>query len=113
MTSRNEFSRKTKFTAYMRANGFCQKCGARLAPGKYRYDHIDPDWFSGCNDLSNCQVICLDCDAPKTAKDQGDIAKSKRIRDKRIGAKTSRNPMPGSRRSRYKKTMSGKVVLRW
>jgi hypothetical protein len=40
------------------------------------------------------------------------IAKVKRIRQRHIGAKQSRSPLPGGRRSQWKKKMDGSVVRR-
>ena len=112
MTRRMEFTRATKRQAWRRCNGFCEgvvdvgtdrlrpsygftaqrRCDAPLELGCFHYDHIDPEWFSGCNDLSNCQVLCVPCHREKTADDQTNIAKSKRIRDKRSKALTSWRP---------------------
>ena len=112
-TPRKEFSRKTKLAAYMRANGHCEQCGSRLQVGRFRYDHISPDYFSKDNSLENCMVICtIVCDPPKTARDQAIIAKSKRIQDKAIGALKSNRPMPGSRASGWRKRMDGTVERR-
>lgn len=125
---RREFSRATKRAAWERANGRCEgniayqfvpgtvspdyRCGAPIDIGNFHYDHIDPDWYSKDNELSNCQVLCTACHKAKTAGDGADIAKSKRIRDKRIKALVSKRPMPGSRRSKFKKKMDGTVVDR-
>jgi hypothetical protein len=40
------------------------------------------------------------------------MQKADRVIKKTYGIATSRNPMPGGRASKWKKTMSGKVVLR-
>ncbi len=128
---RREFTRKTKRLAWERCGGRCEayrpvpyqtagglpyqrleRCGSMLRPGHFVYDHIDPDWFSKDNELDNCQVICDLCDRDKTAKDQGDIAKSKRIIDKGIKALTSRRPLPGGKHDRRKKRIDGTVVER-
>jgi 5-methylcytosine-specific restriction enzyme A len=127
--SRREFSRKTKRLAWERCGGRCEGvlpppsnsfqtfdiilyCSAPLRSGQFEYDHHDPDWFSNDNELSNCVVLCRTCHRSKTAKDQGDIAKTKRIRDKAIGALTSKNPMPFGRKSPWKKKLNGDVVQR-
>ena len=92
-SKRREFSVRTKFIAWVRSGGRCEavivyrdgssaRCDAKLFPGRFRYDHIDPDWFSKDNSLDNCQVICLECDGRKTPRDQKNVAKSKRIRRK-------------------------------
>jgi hypothetical protein len=40
------------------------------------------------------------------------IARVKRIHQRHIGAKQSRNPLPGGRNSMFKKKMDGTVVRR-
>jgi 5-methylcytosine-specific restriction protein A len=111
VSERQEFSKKVRLAAWDRCGGHCEGCTAKLYPGKFTYDHIIPDWMGGEPTLENCQVICSACDKPKTAKDQGDIAKAKRIRAKHAGIrKPSR--FPCSRDSRWKKRMDGTVVER-
>jgi hypothetical protein len=99
---RREFTTKTKRIAYERChiNGVpcCEKCKAPLQIGRFTYDHIDPDYFSKDNSLENCQVIGWCCDKPKTAKDQKDIAKVKRIRDRFTGIKKPKVGFRGSRK---------------
>lgn len=126
--SRHEFDTKTRAAAWERCGGRCEgevyvddpmhylfdtrRCNAPLDLGCFHYDHIDPDYISGRNDLDNCQVLCVPCHREKTALDQGKIAKVKRIQHKRIKAKTSRNPLPFGKDSKFKKTLRGKVVQR-
>ena len=116
---RREFSAKVCAAAFQRADGRCEgerngdRCGTRLTVGKFRYDHILPDWLGGEPTLANCQVICMACDGAKTQADQTRIAKTKRIRARHIGAVSpSSRPMPGSRRDKFRKKVSGEVVLR-
>lgn len=119
---RREFDTKTKRTAWDRChiNGVpcCegilpagheragQRCCGPLTPGRFTYDHVDPDYFSKDNSLENCQVLGWCCDRPKTAKDQGDIAKTKRIKDREIGIKKKRSGFRGWRK------MNGEIVWR-
>jgi 5-methylcytosine-specific restriction protein A len=119
---RNEFSRATRRQAWERARGQCEgqiwadggytRCTAPIDLGRFHYDHIDPDFISGRNDLYNCAVLCLECHHAKTARDQGTIAKVKRIRDKQIKALTSKRPLPFGRGSKLKKKIGGQVVPR-
>lgn len=87
---RQEFSAKTKDQAFERSGGFCEGCGLPLQPGRITYDHRIPDWMGGEPTLENCQVLGWCCDKPKTAKDQGDIAKVKRIRRRDNGIRRPR-----------------------
>jgi 5-methylcytosine-specific restriction protein A len=110
--SRREFSTRTKALAFQRANGRCEKCGIRLQPGRIAYDHDNPDGLTGSNDLCNCAVLCTPCHREKTRVDLGTIAKAKRRHARDIGARTSRQPLPGGKRSKWKKKLDGTVVLR-
>lgn len=112
MTRRREFSTKVKLHAFIRCNGRCERCGSRLSPGKYRYDHDTPDWMGGDPTLENCVVACSGCDGPKTAADQSAIAKTKRQMAKHVGAYSTAHPLPCGRRSKWKKKVDGSVVLR-
>lgn len=113
MTRPHEFSRKVKVAAFERAGGRCEKCTARLVPGKFRFDHILPLALDGESTLENCQCICLTCDAPKTADDIGRIRKADRAQARHIGAKArSRSPLPGGRDSKFKRKLDGTVVPR-
>lgn len=84
---RQEFTRKIMSAAWDRCGGQCEKCTAKLFPGKYAYDHILPDQLGGEPVLSNCQVLCNNCHAEKTfGTDIPSIRKSDRQRDKFRGA---------------------------
>lgn len=89
MTSRKEFSAKTKDQAHARANGHCENraCSAKLCPGKFHYDHILPCALGGTPVLANCQVLCDNCHKAKSAKeDVPRIRKADRQRRQHIGA---------------------------
>ena len=102
-----------------RCNGLCEgilpdgtKCEANLWQKMRHFDHIIPDAIGGDNSLTNCAVLCVPCHGTKTAKiDVPMIAKAKRVYDKHNGIrKPSR--FPGSRDSKFKKKISGEVILR-
>ena len=113
MTSRREFSPKVKAAAFERANGHCEECTAHLYPGRFAYDHVIPDALGGEPTLENCAVLCTACHGRKTAKgDVPRIAKAVREHQKHIGARKSKNPIPGSRSTRFRKRMDGAVVIR-
>lgn len=89
---RQEFPAKVKQAAFDRAKGQCERCTARLYPGKYRYNHRIPDALGGDPTLENCELLCLACDTPQTyGKDIPAIAKSKRVRRKHAGIKKPRS----------------------
>ena len=115
---RRDCPAKVKAAAFERAAGCCEaikadgaRCGLKLQVGRYRYDHILPDWLGGEPTIDNCCVQCSACDTPKTASDQTRIAKTKRQKLAHIGARPS-SRMAGSRSSPFKKKMNGQTVLR-
>jgi 5-methylcytosine-specific restriction protein A len=109
---RKEFSTKTKALAFQRANGRCEECGARLTIGKFHYDHDTPDGLLGEPTLANCRVLCIACHLPKTRRDVHNISKAKRREARHIGARKSPNPLPCGKASKWKKKITGEVVLR-
>lgn len=85
--TRREFTRKIMSAAWERCGGRCEKCTAKLFPGRFAYDHILPDQMGGEPTLDNCQVLCDACHSEKTFRlDIPTIRKSDRQRDKFRGA---------------------------
>lgn len=88
---RLEFSAKTKLAAFQRANGHCEQCTARLAPGNVEYDHRIACELGGDNSPENCVVLCKTCHRAKTRGDAGAIAKAKRRERKAAGIRKPRS----------------------
>src|SRR5438874_303166 len=92
--ARKEFSKLVQRSAFLRADGKCEGCGAKLSVGRFAYDHRIPDGLTGEPTLENCQVLCSPCHRAKTDIDVADIARAKRRADKHIGVKDPhRRPM--------------------
>ncbi len=85
---RQEFSKATRISAWDLAGGVCQ-CGCRQKiVGTPEYHHIVPAALGGSNALENCSVLSKRCHRVLTAKtDVPQIAKSRRIFEKRIGVR--------------------------
>ncbi len=111
---RREFPLSVKRAAYERSRGRCEACNAGgLAFNAMQYDHVLADGLGGEPTLENCEALCGPCHQAKTStRDVPMIAKAIRIGKKWRGEKVSRNPMPGSRRSPWKKGFEGKAVRR-
>jgi len=123
---RREFSAKTKTAAWERAGGQCEglviterswpvlvRCTAPVDIGCFVYEHLNPAWMSDDASLENCAVYCLRCAKVKTKLDVKNIAKAKRIIAKRTKTKKPRGrPLPGTKRSGWKKSVGGKVERR-
>ena len=116
---RKEFSRRVKGLAFKRCMDemgvpHCEKCGVVLVAGNINYDHDIAAGLGGGSDLENCRVLCIKiCHVKKThTEDNPIMQKADRVLKKTYGIAKSRNPMPGSRNSPWKKTMSGKIIRR-
>lgn len=112
--TRKNFPRKILAEGFLRAGGCCENpdCGAKLKVGEGEGDHILPDALGGETTLENLQILCRICHKDKTKQDVSQIRKADRQRDKFTGAKKTRNPLPGSKSSRWKRKMNGEVVER-
>ncbi len=111
---RREFPTRVRVQAFDRANGRCEECGTYLQAGRVEYHHRIPDALGGEPTLENCVCLCKPCHAASTHQsDVPRIAKMKRQRAIHIGAKApSRNPLPGSKASGWKRRMNGEWVRR-
>jgi 5-methylcytosine-specific restriction enzyme A len=103
-----------RLALFLRARGRCAACGWLLAPGtRWEVDHILPRALGGRDTPDNLQVLCRTCHAAKTARqDAPALAKTRRLKARHLGATRPRSIMPGSRRSRWKKGLDGRVELR-
>lgn len=103
---REEFSKSVRLAAWARCGGLCEcGCGQRII-GTPEYHHIVPASLGGPGTLDNCWVMARRCHRVWTAGPEGNpaIAKSTRVHEKRIGARTSRRGFRGWRK------FSGEVV---
>lgn len=115
MTSRREFTARTKTRAFAKAGGCCERCGVKLATGKAapEYHHKVTAEDGGGNGLENCEVLCRACHAHQTHKVEAPAkAEGRRKMMKHHGEKKSRFPLPGGRGSRLKRKIGGEVVRR-
>ncbi len=116
---RKEFSRRIKMLAFKRCcdeKGLphCEGCGILLTAGNLHYDHDQADGLGGENTLDNCRVLCIKiCHKKKTQEHDNPIMqKADRVLKKTYGIAKAKKPFPGSRSSKWKKTMDGRVVKR-
>lgn len=117
---RLEFTDKTKTAAFWAAGGCCQSCGIKLRDGmRKEYDHIKTAFHGGDNSVENCQVLCGACHDAKTRDMNSNASvmsmpKSRRMRRAMAGqsGRTKSRPIPGSRRSKWRKKVNGQTEFR-
>lgn len=113
MSPRAEFSKRTKLIAWNRSQGRCEQCTAKLFTGNIEYHHVREATFNGLASLDNCMVLCRACHRTITKSRAPLIAKSNRQRAAYIGLrKNNYPPIPGTKRSGWKKRMDGTVERR-
>ena len=93
--------------------GICALTGRKIMPGdQWDCDHKLALANGGEHRESNLQPALREAHRKKTAEDVKVKAKIDRVRKKHLGIKTTRSPMPGSKASKWKRTIGGKCVLR-
>lgn len=111
-TKRGNLSTRRKLAIFEREKGLCALCGCRLQPGKFIYEHMRALELGGSDTDDNIRLTCLPCAGSKTRDDHRRAAKAKRVKAKSLGLKKSKNPLPGSKGSKWKRKMDGSVVRR-
>ena len=118
------FSKEVKRAALDRSGKRCEATGALYGlPDGVRcqsdlgygveFDHIDLWAKSRDSSVDNCAAVCPRCHRFKSTKhDTPKAAKTVRQRDKHSGIRAERAVMPGSRKSRWKRTLDGRTVER-
>jgi len=109
---RRPLTRKQRVEVFMSTDGRCYVCGQKLRGDAWEAEHPLALALGGSDEISSLRPICRPCHKPKTAADKAAIGKCKRIRDRHIGAKRSKCPMPGSRESGWSKRMDKTVERR-
>lgn len=93
--------------------GRCYYCTRKLYAGKpWACDHIVALINGGEHREKNLAPICDLCHKLKTGEDVAAKSKTYKTQLKHYGVKKSRNPMPGSKASKWKRRMDGTVVRR-
>jgi 5-methylcytosine-specific restriction protein A len=103
---------RVRLRTFERAGGRCAACERKIGPADtWQCDHVVALVNGGANAEANLQVLCGWCHRAKTADDVAEKSRSARIRARHLGVRSG-PVMPGSRRSKFKKKLSGEVVLR-
>jgi 5-methylcytosine-specific restriction endonuclease McrA len=90
----------------------CGHCGRPIG-GKLRaeYDHVIPLCIGGKHEEGNLALVCNECHSAKTKLDVKIKAKIARVRKRKLGIRKP-SKFACSRSSKWKKKISGEVILR-
>lgn len=113
--TRRRLTTKMRLQVFERAGGLCDICGGKIHAGdRWENSHRIPLEAGGPDDETNWFPAHYKCHRDQTAKiDIPLVAKLKRISASHKGAKApSRNPLPGSKASGWRRKMDGTVVRR-
>jgi len=106
---------RVKLRLFDQQGGKCAKCVRKLglAGEGVEFDHTIALVNGGENREANIQALCPPCHAPKTKSDVAVKSKTARVKAKNMGIKApTKHPMPGSRASKFKRTIDGRTVAR-
>lgn len=124
MIDRLEFTKPVKLKMFKRAGGpenpCCEECRVSVKGKPFEYDHTIEEWER--EDVArglrppltedDGKLLCIPCHDEKSGKKTSERAHVTRIAVKAAKAKISRNPMPGSKASKWKRKMDGTIVRR-
>lgn len=107
-------TKKRRAEVFLAADGTCHICSEKISDAeKWEVEHVIPIQLGGEDDIPNTQPAHVSCHKAKTKTDITQIAKAKRVEKKHNGTfRPPRNIVPGSRASRFKKKLNGKVEIR-
>jgi len=113
-TPRKPLTSKQKLQLFLKKGGVCCLCGQKIASVNEAWDeHLVPLIDGGGNETTNRDIAHDKCARRKTAAEASSRAKLRRAAERHHGARTPKTrPMPGGRKSPWKKTMSGEWVRR-
>jgi 5-methylcytosine-specific restriction protein A len=104
---------RVQLRVFLKFDGHCQcGCGIKIDNKPWQTDHRLALINGGENRESNLQPLLVDHHKTKTRADVALKSADRKTQLHHYGIKQSRNPMPGSRRSKFKKKMNGQVELR-
>jgi len=108
--TRRHISAKERLSIFTAAHGVCHICGGKIDAGReaWEVEHVLPLNMGGDDFGANLQPAHVSCHRRKSKADAANDAKAKRQRQRTAGIpRQSRNPLPGSKRSNWKRTFSG------
>lgn len=116
-TKRKKITPRQRLSIWERDKGICCLCHGLIdgVREKWIVEHIRALELGGEDDEANMGVAHATCADTKTHGTKGDhamAAKAKRVKRSHLGIKKSKNPLPGSKGSKWKRKMDGTIVRR-
>ena len=116
-TKRKNMTPRMRLKVWEAHKGTCALCGGKIDGVRERWivEHMRALELGGEDTEANMAPVHEGCAIAKTNGPQGDharAAKAKRVKSKHLGIKKSKNPLPGSKGSKWKRKMDGSVVER-
>lgn len=116
-TGRKKLTPSQRLKIWERDKGVCCLCALKIdgVRGLWIVEHIRALELGGEDSEKNMGVAHKACADDKTNGPKGDharAAKAKRVKRKALGVEKSKNPLPGSRATKWKRKMDGSVVRR-
>lgn len=116
-TKRKHMTPRMRLKIWENHKGMCALCGGKIDGVRQRWivEHMRALELGGEDSESNMAPVHEACAIAKTVGKNGDharAAKAKRVKTKHLGIKKSKNPLPGSKGSKWKRKMDGSVVER-
>lgn len=111
---RKSISTRERVRLFELHDGICHICGCKIDGTKESWDveHVVPWALTRDDSDENRRPAHTLCHKSKTKGDVRSIAKAKRVHAKHIGAYSTKNSIPGSKKSKYKRKIDGTVVDR-
>ena len=104
---------RVKARVFVAHGGICNETGRKIAPGdEWDCDHVQALANGGENRESNLAPVLREAHKEKTRRDVAQKSKDARVRSKHLGVHESKSPLPGGRKSRFKKKVTGEGVER-
>ncbi len=113
-TLRGKLTPRRRLQVWEKAGGTCVLCDGKIDGVRERWivEHIRALELGGEDDLSNMGPAHQACATAKTREDHRRAAQAKRQKIRHLGADEPKRPLPFGRGSRWKRTLSGKIVPR-
>ena len=108
--TRRSWTAKRRLALFEAHGGICHLCGGKIDGTRepWEVEHLIPVAMGGEDGEANCAPAHVTCHKVKTKTDVATIAKANRIRAKHNGARPKpRNPMPGTKGSKWKAKVGG------